>query len=464
MATAKHGPSWRGQQPYPWWKRPHDDQPDGTVKLQLRHSGSQDGESQLASPQLDVDAGESSGFQFQQAVGANRLPIELRVRGITSVGSRAITAFGFKVYDYDTSILSSHSSAVASFTASGRYSGTVSELDGTYNSVVGGLAKVVGADVTATANGGHAGLNVGTLTLGIVGSDVTLIDFEIENLEIYNTPSATKLTELQYVDAFTDVGYASVTSSRRERRLEAMDWQRTSAGVMSPTVATPATHLAAFVRPRPPRPRAADRVRRVCLHGVERLQRCLQFLAERYIYIASLLARLAHASCVQSSVAGSTIDVLRIIAQVVGSNGQNVGMVGADPSRTDGVRRAAREPCCDHVRRGRWLRRDGPLSIHPADGPQRAPSLGWEPTRPGCSCSSATSAEATTSCGCQPRDSTNSVDFSYEFALLVETWSAAGAQEAPNNFKPWLGSSIAPYTDSGFAFKPIWGVVVARRW
>ena len=98
-----------------------------------------------------MDAGVSSGFQFQQAVGANRLPIELRVRGITSVGSRAITTFGFKVYDYDTSILSSHSSAVASFTASGRYSGTVSELDGTYNSVVGGLAKVVGADVTATA-------------------------------------------------------------------------------------------------------------------------------------------------------------------------------------------------------------------------------------------------------------------------------------------------------------------------
>jgi hypothetical protein len=211
---------------------------------------------------------------------------------------------------------------------------------------------------------------------------VTLIDFEIENLEIYNTPSATKFTELQYVDAFTDVGYASVTSSRRERRLEAMDWQRTSAGVVSPTVATPATHLAAFVRPRPPRPRAADRVRRVCLHGVERLQRCLQFLAERYIYIASLLARLAHASCVQSSVAGSTIDVLRIIAQVVGSDGQNVGMVGADPSRTDGVRRAAREPCCDHVRRGRWLRRDGPLSIHPADG---LPSelLLWDGSRPG---------------------------------------------------------------------------------
>lgn len=73
--------------------------------------------------ELDVDAGVSSGFQFQQAVGANRLPIELRVRGITSVGSRAITAFGFKVYDYDTSILSSHSSAVAKALVSRRLGG-----------------------------------------------------------------------------------------------------------------------------------------------------------------------------------------------------------------------------------------------------------------------------------------------------------------------------------------------------
>ena len=162
-------------------------------------------------------------------------------------------------------------------------------------------------------------------------------------------------------------------------------------------------------------------------------QHLLRALVKDYRFLADL-----NASCVQSSVAGSTIDVLRIIAQVVGSDGQNVGMVGADPSRTDGVRRAAREPCCDHVRRGRWLRRDGPLSIHPADG---LPSelLLWDGSRPGRGARAVQPhrRRLLRAAECQPWDSTNSVDFSYEFALLVETWSAAGAQEAPNNFKPW---------------------------
>ena len=60
---------------------------------------------------------------------------------------------------------------------------------------------------------------MGTVTFGVVGLGVTLIDVQIENLEIYG--GGIKLVELQYVDALAAVGYASVASARRTRHLTA---------------------------------------------------------------------------------------------------------------------------------------------------------------------------------------------------------------------------------------------------
>ncbi|KAL1499209.1 hypothetical protein AB1Y20_013717 [Prymnesium parvum] len=163
--------------------------------------------------ELDVDAGARIGFQFQQE-SSNTLPIPLRVRG---VASGAITAFGLSLYRYDPALLSSKRSDGASWSSSGLYSGTAAELDAVYGGFVGGLARVVGADSTSTQNGGSDGLEVGTLTLGVVGSGVTIVDVQIENLEIFE--GSTKLIELQYVDAIAAVGYASVSAGRRSRRL-----------------------------------------------------------------------------------------------------------------------------------------------------------------------------------------------------------------------------------------------------
>ena len=81
---------------------------------------------------------------------------------------------------------------------------------------------MTGVDAASTEGGGLIGLNVGTLTLGVVGSGVTLVD-EIENLEVYDTQTQTKAVELQCVGAVAAVGAASVSTSRRSQRLARRD-------------------------------------------------------------------------------------------------------------------------------------------------------------------------------------------------------------------------------------------------
>ena len=462
--------------------------------------------------ELDVDAGEASGFQFQQS--SNLLPIKLRVRGITSVAHRAITAFGIRVYGYDTSILSSRSSDGAAFSSSGLYSGTASELDGTYNSVVGGLARVVGADSTSTASGGSVGLEIGTLTLGVVGSGVTLIDVEIENLEIYDTQSAVKATELQYVGAVAAVGYVSVDGQRRRRLAQA-------------DARTPPSQLATYPRQSQRRTQTAcdpcaslvwgdfngacnflptdvSALQRLVLDrlsfsggsGADPLETvdwttypatgCEDFIQQqanptrdvmdfgqsdpRYLAVLvdatdtqhllsasvknyRLLANL-NASCTDSSVPGSANREVRIVARLVGGDGQNAGTVGADPLRTDVFAELRVSPAAadfevnvGSVVTGRMPAAGFPDSSFSGMGPDQSGSLmqflhigsGYYELR------------------MQPQDASNAVEFSYEFALLVETKTAALAQYDPGSFKPWLGSSVLPYTESGFSFKPVWG-------
>jgi hypothetical protein len=478
--------------------------------------------------ELDVDAGMTTGFQFQQS--SNALPIQLRVRGITSTGNRAITAFGIKVYGYNPAILSSQTSNGASFVSSGQFSGTASELDGIYNSVVGGLARVVGADSTSTANGGSTGLFVGTLTLGVVGSGVTLIDFEIEVMEIYDTQAAVQATKLQYVDALAAVGYASV-GVRGRRRLGQVAWHGSAA-----EVGTPASQLAALSRSsfRLSQGRAlqsgtcdpcASRVwgdfngdcnfladdvsalQRFSLyrlnvdafnagnavdpldqlagtdlpatyHTANSVTGCLDFIqlqanptrdilegsfattGPRYqaaridatdsqhllsavVKDYRLLTDL-NASCVESSVAGSANRELRIVTRLVGGDGQNGATVGADPARTDVFAELRVSPAAAAFEVGVGT---AVTDRDPAGGFADGGALmklahiggGYYELR------------------LQPRDVSSSVSYAYQFALLIETRTAAGAQESPKMNKPWLGSSILPYTDSGFSFKPIWG-------
>ena len=68
----------------------------------------------------DVDAGEKTGFQFQQS--GSVLPIKVRVRGQSG---HFITSFQVDFREYDTTVLSSMVADGASFSASSSWSGSI---------------------------------------------------------------------------------------------------------------------------------------------------------------------------------------------------------------------------------------------------------------------------------------------------------------------------------------------------
>ncbi|KAL1519836.1 hypothetical protein AB1Y20_023340 [Prymnesium parvum] len=465
----------------------------------------------------DVDAGAASGFQFQQDLDSNLLPIELRIRGISSVANLAITAFSVKVYGYDTRILTSKTAQGASFVSSGIFSGTESELDGVHDGAEGGLARVLGADAASTVSGGLVGLNVGTLTLAVVGSGVTLVDVEIENLEIFNTHTSTKFAELQYVGALAAVGYASVgigrrslaaegverpppelggysgIRRRRQRRglesscdpctalvwgdfngdcnflpsdisalqrmvlrrvpfasgegtdpLETLDW----------TVA-PVTSCASFIQLQ------ANPTRDVMDFGVgdpRYLAPKVDSTDNEHLLAASvkkyrLLADM-DASCTFSSFTGSTNQELLVVARVVGGDGQNTGTVGADPARTDVLAELRISPSANffNVSVGALVHSRAPSSGYPA-----STYSGMGSDQIGILTRLAHRSDGDYELRLQPQDESNSVEFRYEIALMVETKASADVASTALRSKPWLGSSVLPYTNSGFTFRPVWG-------
>jgi len=479
--------------------------------------------------EMDVDVGSQVGVQFQQS--GNSLPIDIRVRGITSVPNVAITAFSVVVYGYDTSILSSRVSNGSTFVSSGQFAGVQAQLDGLAGptNVVGSAATISGANLKSTASGGASGLNVGTLTLGVVGSGVTLIRVDVDEIQVTNTLTTNVYADVQFVPALAGVGYASITlargrSSGRRRMRDAdadadaddadgmlLDHRDTytpsahspkhrhrqlvsstcnpctslvwgdfngdctfspsdvtalqnftlqrlispfNSGVASDPLMTtswtlnPATSCADFIRLQ------ANPTRDVMSYGAgdsrylapqidaTDAQHLLLVQAKKYRLLADL-----NATC--------DAEWLHIFAYVVGGDGQILTTVASDPALTS---------VYAEVRVSPGLRDTTALSVSVGTPiSSRTPAGGFPPStvgNMGTNQSGALVQLASVGNGyyeARMRQLQYYTNVSYEFALLVETVTSGGTQYTPESFKPWLGSSILPYTASGFKFAPVWG-------
>ena len=63
----------------------------------------------------------------------------------------------------------------------------------------------------------------------------------------------------------------------------------------------------------------------------------------------------------------------------------------------------------------------------------------------------------------QPIHDDNTTDFTYQFAMTVETRATTNVEPyVPQSFQPYIGSELRPYLDSGSSFNPIWGVVTLQ--
>ena len=183
--------------------------------------------------ELEIDVGEDYGFQFQQS--GDVLPIKLRVRGV-DIPNHFITTFTIELYGYDITILNSAKSYGADFASSGKYPGSVVNQLGASNGWgIGGYAKAIGVSAAPDGvNGGLFGVEIGTLTLGVVGSGVTFIQVagSMEIVDFTGYPPSFKIAYPSqypctsivplicgYPKSVPGSGYASVTKGRR-RRLE----------------------------------------------------------------------------------------------------------------------------------------------------------------------------------------------------------------------------------------------------